>query len=55
MSAGLGSVPSDQTYLDVGQGNRIFSSLYPEPIPPLFVRGSGVPERLWQQALDRAE
>lgn len=28
MSAGLGSVPAQQTYLDVGQGNRVFDSLY---------------------------
>ncbi|HEX2388812.1 MAG TPA: hypothetical protein VHI96_06825, partial [Solirubrobacterales bacterium] len=31
MSAGLGRVPAGQTYLDIGQGNRIFTSLYPEP------------------------
>jgi hypothetical protein len=28
MSAGLGSVPAQQTYLDLGQGNRVFDSLY---------------------------
>ena len=28
MSAGLGSVPAGQTYLDIGQGNRVFDSLY---------------------------
>ncbi len=28
MSAGLGSVPAEQTYLDVTQGNRVFDSLY---------------------------
>ena len=28
MSAGLGSVPAEQTYLDVSQGNRVFDSLY---------------------------
>ena len=33
MSAGLGTVPSEQTYLDIGQGNRIFDSLYDEPLP----------------------
>lgn len=33
MSAGLGKVPPRQTYLDVGQGNRVFSSLYKEPLP----------------------
>src|SRR3954454_14228555 len=24
MSAGLGQVPAEQTYLDIGQGNRVF-------------------------------
>jgi hypothetical protein len=33
MSAGLGSVPAQQTYLDVTQGNRVFDSLYKEPLP----------------------
>jgi hypothetical protein len=28
MSAGLGRVPAEQTYLDIGQGNRVFDSLY---------------------------
>ena len=28
MSAGLGNVPAGQTYLDIGQGNRVFNSLY---------------------------
>jgi hypothetical protein len=34
MSAGLGSVPAAQTYLDIGQGNRIFDSLYDVELPP---------------------
>ena len=33
MSAGLGSVPAAQTYLDIGQGNRVFDSLYEEELP----------------------
>jgi hypothetical protein len=28
MSAGLGPVSAEQTYLDIGQGNRVFDSLY---------------------------
>jgi hypothetical protein len=32
MSAGLGSVPALQTYLDVSQGNRVFDSLYDESL-----------------------
>ncbi|HET7444825.1 MAG TPA: hypothetical protein VFJ57_09225 [Solirubrobacterales bacterium] len=35
MSAGLGSVSAQQTYLDISQGNRVFDSLYDEPLPPL--------------------
>jgi hypothetical protein len=35
MSAGLGTVPPNQTYLDVGQGNRVFDSLYETPLPRL--------------------
>jgi hypothetical protein len=27
-------VPAEQTYLDVTQGNRVFDSLYDEPLPP---------------------
>jgi len=34
MSAGLGTVPPDQTYLDIGQGNRVFDSLYDQDLPP---------------------
>jgi hypothetical protein len=33
MSAGLGSVPAAQTYLDVSQGNRVFNSLYDTELP----------------------
>jgi hypothetical protein len=34
MSAGLGTVTPDQTYLDIGAGNRVFDSLYDEDLPP---------------------
>jgi hypothetical protein len=33
MSAGLGAVPAQQTYLDITQGNRVFDSLYDEELP----------------------
>lgn len=33
MSAGLGSVPAAQTYLDISQGNRVFDSLYDAALP----------------------
>ena len=33
LSAGLGSVPAEQTYLDISQGNRVFDSLYDTELP----------------------
>lgn len=33
LSAGLGSVPAEQTYLDISQGNRVFDSLYGSELP----------------------
>lgn len=39
MSAGLGTVTPEQTYLDVGAGNRVFNSLYDEELPPMPPRG----------------
>jgi hypothetical protein len=54
MSAGLGRVPAAQTYLDIGQGNRLFTSLYPEPLPPLYVTGNRIPADLWDRVLERA-
>ncbi len=49
MSAGLGSVPAQQTYLDIGQGNRVFDSLYDRGLPPL-----GPSCAAWGAVLDRA-
>jgi hypothetical protein len=43
MSAGLGTVPAEQTYLDVGQGNRVFSSLYDTSLPPFGAGCSNLP------------
>jgi hypothetical protein len=51
MSAGLGTVPPEQTYLDVGQGNRVFSSLYDTPLPAL----EGNRARWWRAVVERAE
>lgn len=51
MSAGLGAVPAAQTYLDVGQGNRVFGSLYDEPLPEL----RGDRGRWWREVVERAE
>jgi hypothetical protein len=33
LSAGLGSVPAAQTFLDISQGNRVFDSLYDSGLP----------------------
>ena len=55
MSAGLGRVPAGQTYLDITQGNRLFTSLYPDTLPPLYVTGSRVPFDLWDRVLERAD
>lgn len=51
MSAGLGTVPAEQTYLDVGQGNRVFNSLYDRPLP----RHRGDAARWWREVVERAE
>ena len=51
MSAGLGTVPPDQTYLDIGQGNRVFDSLYDRDLPPI-----GEDCGAWSEAVEeRAE
>ncbi|HEY0129842.1 MAG TPA: hypothetical protein VGB57_00440, partial [Allosphingosinicella sp.] len=50
MSAGLGAVPRNQTYLDIGQGNRVFDSLYDQSLP--WSQGCGS----WQKEVEvRAE
>jgi hypothetical protein len=51
MSAGLGTVPAEQTYLDVGQGNRVFDSLYDSPLPEL----EGDRASWWRAVVERAE
>jgi hypothetical protein len=53
MSAGIGSVPAGQTYLDISQGNRIDESLYDRPLPPLRSIGARVPG--WGEIVQRAE
>ncbi|MBA2523143.1 MAG: hypothetical protein H0V25_07390, partial [Solirubrobacterales bacterium] len=54
LSAGLGDVPSGQTYLDIGQGSRLARSLYPKKLPPLYVTGNRVPARIWRRVRTRA-
>lgn len=51
MSAGLGTVPAEQTYLDVGQGNRVFNSLYDRPLPG----DRNDAGKWWREVVERAE
>jgi hypothetical protein len=51
MSAGLGTVPVEQTYLDVSQGNRVFDSLYDTELPRL---ASDCPS-WWKAVIKRAD
>jgi hypothetical protein len=44
-------VPAEQTYLDVGQGNRVFDSLYQQPLP----EHRGDAARWWREVVERAE
>ncbi|HEY0279868.1 MAG TPA: hypothetical protein VGC32_16515, partial [Solirubrobacterales bacterium] len=54
MSAGLGTVGEEQTYLDIGAGNRVFNSLYDHELPPAPRAAAGC--RAWfQEAVERAE
>ncbi|HKH23218.1 MAG TPA: hypothetical protein VKA88_06315 [Solirubrobacterales bacterium] len=53
MSAGIGEVPSEQTFLDVSQGNRIDDALYDEELPGLFPFAREVPE--WSDVRARAD
>lgn len=55
LSAGIGTVRPSQTYLDITQGNRIGSSLYPEPLSLLFAAEDGVPEHQWARVVERAD
>ncbi len=55
VSAGLGSVPVTQTYLDIGQGNRVNENLYDGELPALVVDDGRVPEPLWNRVVARAD
>ncbi len=55
VSAGLGSVPITQTFLDIGQGNRVNKDLYDGDLPGVYVRDGAVPPSVWKRILDRAE
>jgi hypothetical protein len=52
MSAGLARVGAEQTYLDISQGNRIFSGFYDEELPFLLPFAGSVPH--WDEVVRRA-
>jgi hypothetical protein len=54
MSAGLGRVPSAQTYLDITQGNRTSEALYDFELPFLLLDRSGVRPARWAKVVERA-
>lgn len=55
MSAGLGSLPMEQTYLDISQGNRVNENLYDGDLPALELRDGRVPAWLWSDVVRRAD
>jgi hypothetical protein len=61
MSAGIGNVPAEQTFLDMGQGARISPTLYDDPLPLIYVTppaargGARIPAPIWTQVRRRAE
>ena len=54
MSAGLSKVTAAQTFLDISQGNRVFTSLYDRELP-VFSTGFGERVPDWGQVVARAE
>lgn len=55
MSAGLGTVSPDQTYLDIGAGNRVFNSLYDGGELPPAPEAEPACGRWFRKAVARAE
>src|SRR5262249_2835444 len=53
LSAGIGQVPAEQTYLDVSQGNRVQESLYDGDLPPRGRLGASVPG--WAEIASRGD
>jgi hypothetical protein len=52
MSAGIGHVHPEQTYLDISQGNRVADSLYDGRLPSISASGPSPTE--WRHILERA-
>jgi hypothetical protein len=55
ISAGIGDVPAEQTYLDISQGNRVNPGLYDGDPPALRVVDGRVPPELWRRVVGRAD
>jgi hypothetical protein len=55
VSAGLGSVPIAQTYLDTSQGNRVNENLYDGNLPSVLLRNGEVPPAVWDKVERRAD
>jgi hypothetical protein len=60
LSAGMGEVPAEQTYLDVSQGARAPEPLYDRPLPPMHLRQAGkgrlqVRPATWREIWERAK
>src|SRR4051812_37794952 len=53
LSAGIGDVPAEQTFLDVSQGNRVNEALYDRDLPLLAPFRHQVPG--WREIMQRAD
>jgi len=53
LSAGVGEVPSEQTFIDISQGSRIDEALYDRELPGLFPFAREVPG--WSDVVKRAD
>ena len=55
LSAGIGRVPPNQTYLDITQGNRTSESLYDGELPHLVRGADGIEPDAWRRVEERAD
>ena len=55
MSAAIGSAPPAQSFLDIGQGNRINERLYDSDLLPVYVREGRLEPGVWDRIRERAE
>ena len=49
MSAGIGSPPPAQSFLDIGQGNRVNNRLYDSELLPVYVRDGRLAPGTWER------